>query len=426
MSAARRPLPLVTLALLCATAAVAQTPAGLRGTIPGPERAWPRLETPAMDLRLGRRSGTPACGIDCAEFIIAEGDIRTDSAEHLMRLMMRLRRPLPVYLHSPGGSLEGGLALGRALRHWKLPVLVGQRNALPCLPAAGCTAEDERAGITVYSEVRLPATCNSACVYTFAGGTTRGLLPGSTLGIHQFYIARSNDPARTPNTQYSKDDFSHLQRTVSLVAAYLSAMGVSTDVLAMAAEVDAGAIRRLTKREAHDLGLTTGETPPAYAARVVAPPPVTPAPAPVGPARTAFVAPPRATGDWPMVERGGKPFIVLTAPATSRRFGEIANEIAIGCPAIPGRYTASFREIVPQRPESQQDAEVIVGAIGHAERLTPDRGISRETALAAARTGTLEIEVTSRATAGHPMRMELPGAGLQQALETLDLSCGKP
>ncbi|MCA0424459.1 MAG: hypothetical protein LCH61_14275, partial [Proteobacteria bacterium] len=175
MSSARRYLPLMALALISATTAAAQSPTGLRSTIPSPERAWPRLETPPMDFRLGRRSGTPSCGIDCAEFIIAEGDIRNDSADHLMRLMLRLHRPLPVYLNSPGGSLEGGLALGRVLRHWNLPVLVGQRNALPCLPATGCTAADERAGITVFSEVRLPATCNSACVYTFAGGSTRGL-----------------------------------------------------------------------------------------------------------------------------------------------------------------------------------------------------------------------------------------------------------
>lgn len=397
--------------------------ATLRGTIPQAERAWPSATTPPMSFRLGRRAGSPACGLPCAEFIMAEGDIRPDTADALMALWARIKRPLPVYLNSPGGSLEGGLSLGYALRKTEMPVLVGQRLALPCTPTTGCTPADEQAGITVFSEARLAAPCNSACVYAFAGGVTRGLLPGSTLGIHQFFIASSDDRTRKPKSSYTKEDFSHLQRTVSNVAAYLGTMGVNVDVLAMAAEVDAGAIRRLTARQAADLNLTTSEAPPVVATRMSAPPRAQVALAPAPPAPSSPPAAERKQEQWPVVTRDGKPFLVLSAATTSRRFGPISNEITIGCATNGQRYTAAFREIIPSRPESIQDAEVIVGSIGKSEKLVPGQGISRETAQAAGQAGVLELEVVSTATAGYPMRVDIPGQGLKQGLDLLETAC---
>lgn len=424
MAGIRKHFSWLTLVLLGGTAALGQQGLALRGTIPEAERVWSRTETAPMTFRLGRRSGAMSCGVDCAEFIIAEGDIRPDTADHFNALMARVRRPLPVYLSSSGGNLDGGLALGRALRLWQSPVLVGQRAALACTTAAGCTAEDERSGITIFSEARMPAVCNSACVYTFAGGVTRGLIPGSSLGIHQFFVAHAGDPTRTPKARYSHEDFSHIQRMVSHVAAYLTTMGVDTRVLALASEIDAGAIRRLSTHEVQNLNLTTAEAPPAVASATPKPRRFEP-PAPAQMHHVAISAPARASTDWPMVERDGRPFIVLTAPTVSRRFGEIANEVAIGCPSISGRYSASFREIVPMRPMAEQDADVIVGSISGIERLTGSGGISRATALAAARSGTLELQVTSSATAGYPMRVDLPGTGLATALETLEAACRK-
>lgn len=425
--------------LLCALGAItasAQDSTPLRGTIPHAETIHPHPDAKAMTFRLGRRSGSPSCGMDCAEFIIATGDIRTDTVDDLIRIWAQVRRPLPVYLNSPGGSLEGGLTLGQALRRAGLSTLVGQRMALPCTPATGCTRADEQAGITIFSEARLAATCNSACVYAFAGGVTRGLLPGSTLGIHQFFLADADDPSRTPKTKYSKDDFNHLQRMVSTVAAHLVTMGVSVDVVSLAAQVDAGAIRRLSAREAASLNLTTDPAPQPVAARVPTPPqslakaqpnpmalsPQPSAPLPLAPPPAAPM-PVTNTAGWPVVTRQGKPFLVISAPTTSRRFGEIATEVALGCAPDGNRYTAAFREIVPSRPDNAQDATVIVGSIGKGEKLTPGGAISRDIAIAASKSGVLELEVTSSATAGHPVRIDLPGEGLQQGLERLDTAC---
>ena len=403
------------LALSGGALAHAQNAEPLRGPIADPERIIPEPALKPMQFRLGRRADSPSCGQDCAEFIVAEGDIRPDSVDALIVLWTRLKRPLPVYLHSPGGSLEGGLALGQAIRAAGMPTLVARLLPQPCTSSGGCTPADQRAGITVYSATPHPGICNSSCVYTFAGGTTRSVEAGSSLGIHQFFIALAGDKARKPKTSYSREDFSHMQRTVAAVAAYLSAMNVSVEVLSLAAEIDPATVRRLTVKEMADLKLTTeARAPAALAARL-------PLAVPATASKVTAVAP--AQSGWPVVTRDGQPFLVLSVPSTSRRFGDIANEMAIGCAAESERYIAAFREIVPTRPGSAQDASVLIGPQLRGEKLAPSGKISRSTALEADRTGVLELEVTSSATAGYPMRLEFPGEGLKQGIERLDRAC---
>ena len=50
-----------------------------------------------------------ACGAGCREWIVAEGTIDRDAPVRLRALLNRLgQRKLPIYFHSPGGSVEGG------------------------------------------------------------------------------------------------------------------------------------------------------------------------------------------------------------------------------------------------------------------------------------------------------------------------------
>ena len=411
------------LAVLGGAPARAQQPAPLRGPIADPERAIPAPAASPMQFRLGRRAGSPACRLDCAEFIVAEGDIHLDTVDALAALWARIRRPLPVYFHSPGGSLEGGLALGKALRAAGMPTLVARLLPRPCTPEAGCTPADQQAAVALYAEAPLPAICNSSCVYAFAGGTARSVAAGSSLGIHQFFIAHADDKARKPKTTYTREDFSHLQRTVASVAAYLAGMDVSVEVVSLAAGVDSATVRRLTAREAADLKLTTASPAPAVLATRHQP---IRSPA-LSPAAAKTVVPPAlaatATSGWPVVTREGKPFLVLSVPGTSRRFGDIAHEVSIGCAPDKDRYTAAFRDIVPSHPAAPQDASVLIGPQDRSEKLGPGGNISRSTALDAARAGVLELEVTSSATAGYPLRLEFPGEGLQQGIERLDRAC---
>ncbi len=390
-----------------------------------------------MTFRAGRRASSPGCGLECAEFIVATGEIQRDSVTTLVILWNRLKRKdLPLYFDSPGGNLEGGLDLGRALRKFGVAVTVGRMQKLDCKASPErCTAEDTFAGVVVFDDITTKASCNSACVYTLAGGVLRSVAADSSVGVHQFFVARDDDRRRKPKENYSREDFGNLQRTVSEVASYLVEMGVSVKVLTLAADVDSKSIRKLTRVELEELCLVHGQgvltTLPLPTTHQRAPEAgqkiTTLAPVVTRETAASFSEPDRI---WPVVIRDGKPWLVLSLPSQSRRFGTISNEVAIGCSPDARRFTALFREIVPARPRSQQDATVTIGVQGASERLThsPASGttqgaISRETALNADNSGVLVVEVTSSATAGYPMRLEFPGNGLKSGLETLETAC---
>lgn len=386
----------------------------LRGPIHEPAKAGSPPRQP-MVFRLGRRAGSPACGIDCAEFIVAEGEIRRDSAEALAILASRLKRPLPVIFNSPGGSLDGGLALGRALRHYRLDARVARLMPLNC-EAGQCTDIDRRAGVGVFAATAQPASCNSACVYTFAGGRARSVEPGSNLGIHRFYLANASDPRRRPLTRYSQADGAKLDRSLKDLAFYLIEMGISSELLSMASAVDPRDVRYLTGADMQALGLTSEAAASAAPVRTEADQPLPPPTTHIGQAL------PLAAQGWPLVERGGRPFAVSSMPAESRRYGEMTAEVAIGCSQDGAGLEANIREIVAGRPAPAQDAHLRFPAGAPAATGTI---ISRDIALHAEKAGVLTVEVVSTATAGYPMRLDFPADGLASAMARLDHACAR-
>src|SRR5262249_39841253 len=70
-----------------------------------------------------------------------------------------------VLMSSPGGDLDQALIMGEVIRARGLVTAVG------VVDAGG--------------KVK-PAHCASACVFVYAGGTTRFGVPGSMLGVHRF------------------------------------------------------------------------------------------------------------------------------------------------------------------------------------------------------------------------------------------------
>jgi hypothetical protein len=129
-----------------------------------------------------------------------------------------------VVMSSPGGDLEQAVIMGEVIRSRGLATAVG------VIDAAGKVKSSH---------------CASACVFVFAGGTSRFGVPGSRLGVHRF-VSNAVD----------NDAVSETQRTTGQILSYLTRMGVSSSafVEAMSATSD---IRWLDAQDARAMNLIT-------------------------------------------------------------------------------------------------------------------------------------------------------------------------
>jgi len=165
-------------------------------------------------------------GSFCGIRILAEGTIQPDtgrSFEAFLKNRKQHKHELPpsptVVFNSPGGSLSGGVELGRVIR----------KNRLDVELADSYSQVSEEDSTKDKSLVERPV-CASACVVAFAGGMNRSVQPGAQLGIHQFSGNRANiGDAAT-------------QITVVVLASYFEEMGISRSLLDRASLVPSTSI----------------------------------------------------------------------------------------------------------------------------------------------------------------------------------------
>jgi hypothetical protein len=128
-----------------------------------------------------------------------------------------------VVLSSPGGDVGQAIIIGEIIRSRRLSTKVG--------------IVDREGHIT-------RSYCASACVFAYAGGRTRGIVPGSQLGVHRFTLSGTG-----------RDAVADTQRTAGIILGYMTRMGISPAVVeAMSATSD---IRWLSAREAVAMKLVT-------------------------------------------------------------------------------------------------------------------------------------------------------------------------
>jgi hypothetical protein len=142
--------------------------------------------------------GSPiSCGGHCRE-IYAEGPIDNHASDRLESLITEQHLPdrTMVHLNSPGGSLYGGMELGRVLRRHKMGVNVGGRKG--------------------------GADCISACTLAYMGGLFRWIPTGAHYGIHRFF---NNKGVAV------EDPIAEAQLVSGDIAAYLHEMGINPEFL---------------------------------------------------------------------------------------------------------------------------------------------------------------------------------------------------
>src|SRR5450432_125276 len=122
-----RPLAIVLAVLVSAVAGAAAVTAE---PLPEPAKAPAAMAEIVFYLARGEAD---ACGRGCNEWIVAEGKIDPGAAQRFRRLLAKLgHRRLPVFFHSPGGSVAGSIELGRLIRDQKLEVSVAHTIPLRC------------------------------------------------------------------------------------------------------------------------------------------------------------------------------------------------------------------------------------------------------------------------------------------------------
>jgi hypothetical protein len=170
------------------------------------------------------RLGGPASGsgeVTEVTAVYAVGQIVAGSADDLEAFLDRnaVKPGVTVFLHSPGGDVDEGLAIGRLFRKRLLRTNIGQVSHLQ-RPLGG-----------PYQQFgpNEPGVCASACSMAFLGGVQRSVMDGSLYAIHD---TRVQDPARLQNP------FAAGQEVAASVAAYYAEMGVDPKLLVIANQYD--------------------------------------------------------------------------------------------------------------------------------------------------------------------------------------------
>lgn len=201
-------------------------------------------------------------GGNCANcgWIVGEGVIGPDTHDRFMEFLsgegLLDARGLRIHLNSPGGDLIGGLLLGNVFRQQQVNTAV----------SAATVSEIYDSGLRIMG-ASIEAECSSACVFAFAGGVNRyasentpssyvGFQSIGRLGVHQFYDPDTLiDPSAA---RLNAEDRIADQKLVALLLGYLSEMGVSAELLQLAAATDPRNMHYLTETELHRVRIDTG------------------------------------------------------------------------------------------------------------------------------------------------------------------------
>lgn len=134
------------------------------------------------------RSSDPKCGLDCPEWIAAQGTITPDTQKIFRQLLDTVGgRRLPLIVSSPGGDFLSALAIGRLIRDRKLDVAIARTDFTGCKPQdKGCAPTN---GFYPGVVTDAGAGCDAACPIMLAGGVRRFVGPHVPVSVQSLAFA---------------------------------------------------------------------------------------------------------------------------------------------------------------------------------------------------------------------------------------------
>lgn len=209
-------------------------------------------------LARGRES---ACGLNCSEWIAAEGVVEWDTFKRLLAFLARFgNAKMPIVLNVWGeGNLNVAMTLGKIIRNHGLDVSVGATVVAECANAteAACFAL-KRSGKPVNAKIDISfVECDVVCVLTLAGGVRRTLPIGAKVVIGATRIRNRLAPNVAEERQLGLQ-----ARYSNQYRLYLQQMGVLTEVVDIIDQNSAtGRATQISRSDWLRLGLVTAPAP---------------------------------------------------------------------------------------------------------------------------------------------------------------------
>ena len=206
--------------------------------------------------------GAPdVCGPGCDRWIAIEGQIDRDAAPRVRRFLAGVKdTQRPIYLYSPGGTVDPSYEIGRLLRSRKAIARVGRTMVTACAAGtqidAACLKAKNAGGEIEAELTTYHAMCNSACGFVFLGATSREVAPDAALAVHNSRLIlqfRGNPPpqvvAEARRRRIASGD---RDRT-----AFIAAMGISHELDELIKTVKFENLHMLTRAELYRFGIDT-------------------------------------------------------------------------------------------------------------------------------------------------------------------------
>ena len=323
----RRGLLAIFALVLCPGWALAQG----HGAAPSnPPPARPEVaERPAMRFEWVREGPASECRDRCRAWISAAGRITESTPADFEAFIQGLDlRGATVVLDSGGGLVEGGLALGRAIRRLGLATTVG-RTVWLSGPANG----ERRATLSPRG------ICASMCAFALLGGVRRHVPDEARVLVHQIWPSKLREDATAAN--YTAGNMMRIQRELGHIARYTVEMGADIELFEIAMRIPpwenlrplrSDELRRLRVHNSDSaFGGTTAESvAPSMPTRL----------ARIGPA----VAPAEGARGWALATSGGRSALTRRHPLTIEGQDIGSFEIALGCSDTADMYQVIYRE----------------------------------------------------------------------------------
>jgi len=251
-------LSVAVLVLLVGLAA----PAAARGLLAPAEqtRLLAQIERRPMVFFLAK-GGAGSCGQDCDEWIAAEGRFVPGTAQRLRDFLGVLaRKDLPVFFHSPGGSVGEAVLVGAVLHERTMTAGVGRTFTQQCRVFAREDPCQRLIASGAEVKARLHAgegQCHSACVIALVGASERRISAGALIGIHSARLdAKLRQQALQRSPGLAETSLSSVHENLQQ---YLTAMGIDPALQQLAAKVDTRRLYVLSRDEIARFGVVPGE-----------------------------------------------------------------------------------------------------------------------------------------------------------------------